>query len=155
MRQTAWRIAGLCCLLAGAGCSPLLPTPDKFLRMPEYELDYDYRATSADGVVLAGRVLTYSRELGGGLPFWVDAIKLRLQAVGGYALIKEVEVQSHGGLTGKALHFGRDEKRGTYRYWVTLFVDGDDLVVVEAGGPEDKVATYEAALEAAIAQVDP
>lgn len=137
------------------GCSkPLVQTPDKFLRLEDLDREYEYRATSADGVVLAGRVFDYDEERGGGLAFWVDAIKLRLSAVGGYALLEERDFKAATGLPGKQLRFGHDERRGTYQYWVTLFVHGDDLIVLEAGGPEAKLVAHEPAIAKALASVD-
>lgn len=150
-------IAALVCgLTTLTGCStPLIQTPDKFLRLEHQEHEYAYRATSADGVVLAGRVFDYDKDLGGGLAFWVDAIKLRLSAVGGYALLKEQDIKAKSGLAGKQLRFGHDEKRGTYQYWVTLFVAGDRLVVLEAGGHEAKLSLHERAISSALASVNP
>ena len=137
------------------GCSkPLVQTPEQFLRLEDLDREYDYRATSADGVVLAGRVFDYDEDRGGGLGFWVDAIKLRLSAVGGYALLAERDFKSAAGLPGKQLRFGHDEKRGTYQYWVTLFVHGDDLIVIEAGGPEAKLVAHEPGISKALASVD-
>lgn len=48
---------GICLavLLGAMGCKPLLDTPPQFLRLKQTENDYAYRATTADGVVLAGR----------------------------------------------------------------------------------------------------
>lgn len=143
----------LTCALTG--CSPLLQTPQNFLRLKQQEGEYNFRATSADGVVLAGRVLNYDKDLGGGLTFWIDAIKQHLQSSVGYALLKEQEIASARGLKGKQLRFGHDQKRGTYQYWVSVFVKGDELVVIEAGGPEAKLAAHEAEISKAIASVDP
>jgi hypothetical protein len=150
--HAAWLIL----LLALAGCaSPLLQTPHAFLRLEGHEKEYDYRATTADGIVLAGRVLAYDKSLGGGVSFWVDAIKLRLQATGGYALLKEQSIQTTRGLQGKQLRFGHDEKRGAYQYWVTVFVSGSKVVVLECGGPESNLGAHEAAIMQALASVNP
>lgn len=89
------------------------------------------------------------------MAFWLDAIKARLQATGGYALLSEQDVKTAKGLQGKQLRFGHDEKRGTYQYWVTVFVNGDDLVVLETGGPEAKLKLHETDIMKALASVRP
>jgi hypothetical protein len=142
--QRRFQLVACIALFAAVGCAPLLDTPPQFLRLEVVQNDYDYRATTADGVVLAGRVLDYDEDRGGGLQFWTDAIKLRLKAVGGYALLQEQDIATHSGIKGKQLRFGHDENRGAYQYWITLFIDGDDLVVLETGGPEAGVKAHEA-----------
>jgi hypothetical protein len=140
-----------------AGCSPpLLTTPGRFIELGRDERgDFDYRTVSADGVAIGARVFDFDRDRGGGLGFWIDAVKVRLTRMGGYALLEERDVKSDRGLTGKQLRFGRDEERLPYRYWITLFVDGDTLVVVEAGGPEAKLEALSGSVEKAIASVKP
>jgi len=145
----------ICCLVMalGVGCQPLIRTPPRFLQLDEAHPDYQYRATTADGVVLAARVLRVDRERGGGLDFWLAAVKMRLR--GAYALRGERAIKTTHGLEGKQLRFAREEKQRPYQYWVTLFVDGNSLAVVEAGGPEARFAAYEEAIDAAIRSTQP
>ena len=84
-----------------------------------------------------------------------NAAKLRLQARGGYALPKELDVKTDRGLRGQQLRFGHDEKKRPYQYWITLFVAGDMLLVVEAGGPEEQLGPHEAAITRAIQTLAP
>jgi hypothetical protein len=142
--------------LFGAGCShPLLATPPRFLELEQERGAFDYRATSADGVVIGARKLDYDRERGGGVDFWTDAVKQRLSQMGGYQLLEEKAVKTSRGLEGKQLRFGHDEKNAPFQYWVALFVEGDELFVVEAGGPEEKLKAHEASVDKAIASLDP
>ncbi len=144
------------CALLGAGCSrPLLTTPPRFLELEGERGAFDYRATSADGIVIGARRLGYDRDRGGGLDFWIDAVKQRLAQMGGYELLAEKPVKTSQGLPGKQLRFGRDENRIPYQYWIAVFVVGDDLFVVEAGGPETKLKAHEAGIDKAIASLDP
>jgi len=155
MKRTLYALVLCACSATWLGCGPLIKTPDHFIALEEHSGDFDYRATSADGVVLGARVLDFDEDRGGGLQFWVDAVKLRLSSMGGYALLKEQDVTTDSGLRGKELRFGRDEKKAPYQYWVTLLVTGDELVVVEAGGPEAKLVSHQARVAAAIRSVDP
>ena len=68
-------------------------------------------------------------DRGGSLAFWSEAIEQRMRQIGGYALLEKVDVRGAGGRAGKQLRFGRDEGDRPYRYWVTLFLDGDPLAI--------------------------
>lgn len=137
------------------GCQPLLRTPSRFLQLDEQHDDYQYRATTADGVVIAARVLDVPHQQGAGLDFWVLAIKNRLRTTGAYALQSEQAIKTEDGLDGRQLRFARDEKQRPYAYWITLFATGDTLALVEAGGPETQFATYQNEIEGAIRSLHP
>jgi hypothetical protein len=147
----------MCCVTVAAclGCQPLVRTPARFLQLDERHADYQYRAVTADGVVLAARVLEVAHQSGGGLDFWVLAIKMRLRASGAYALRSEHSIKTANGLDGRQLRFARDEKQRPYQYWITIFVDGDALALVEAGGPEAQFSAYEREVEGAIRSLHP
>ena len=140
----------LALVLGAGGCQPLIQTPPQFLELQPPGRDYDYRATSADGVVLAARVLDFDEERGGGLAFWVQAVKLQLARTGEYASLGERKVETRDGVAGMQLRFGRDERKTPYQYWITLLIASDKLVVIEAGGPEAKLQHYEPRITAAI-----
>lgn len=145
-------------VLAALGCThtPPLVTPDRFIELEEpAHSDYDYRATTADGVVLAVRELEVDAERGGDLQFWVDATLLQMRGRRGYALLEQKELTTAGGLKAAQLRFGRDEEGRTYRYWLTLALTDDTLYVIEAGGPEKAFDTYAEALTAAVASLKP
>jgi hypothetical protein len=124
-------------LLALAGCGHhfTIDAPDDFVELePEREQrrGYAMRATSADGVVIAVREIDDARE--GSREFWVEAIRNRLRRAGGYALLEEEDVRAASGDSGHQMRFGRDESGRPYVYWITVFVRGDRVTVVEAGG---------------------
>lgn len=151
MRKTT--ITLLLLLFAGCGGRHFeVASPDHFVELEESrqrELGYELRATSADGVVLGVRQIDNDRHGSG--EFWVEAIRNELRRGGGYALLEESEVRASTGEAGHQMRFGRDEEGHAYRYWVTVFVTHDRIFVIEAGGREDRFASAQTELEAAIA----
>jgi hypothetical protein len=120
-------------------------TPPGFV---EFEDRYDgdeYRAATADGVVLGVRA--FDNEPKGELSFWVRALQNRLRDVGGYALLESRDIKDRAGLPGKELRFGHDEEGRPHLYRVALFVDDDHVFVLEAGGNKEQV-------ERSTAQID-
>jgi len=128
-------------VIALAACLPAcgrpfdVKTPARFVELEE-ESAYDYRATTADGVVVGIRAVEIDPDRGGNLAFWVEAVEQRMRRMGGYALLGKSDVRA-GKLRGKQIRFGRDESDRPYRYNVTLFIDDDYLYVVEAGGAQE------------------
>lgn len=114
------RMASLLISIAALGCSVFRPaTPPGFVELPDQD-DYDYRATTADGVVIAVRAIEH--EPGGELSFWVRAIEKHAREQNGYALLETLEVKNAQNLSGKQLRFGHDEGKHPHLYYVTLFV---------------------------------
>lgn len=125
-------------VLGGCGHHFAIETPGDFVELDASEQQrrgYAMRATSADGVVIAVREIDDARE--GSRDFWVEAIRNRLRRAGGYALLEEEDVRAASGQTGHQMRFGRDASGRPYSYWVTVFVHGDRVTVVEAGGRRD------------------
>jgi hypothetical protein len=148
-----WMLLGLS--LSLSACSGVsLQTPPRFLEL-EDDAAYDYRATTADGVVLALTAHEVDQDRGSTVSFWVEAIEARLRHTGGYALTEKKEVTTRAGLKGTQLRFGRDEAQKPYRYWVTVFVEGDSVFVIEAGGAEDVFTASAESIDAAIAAFAP
>jgi hypothetical protein len=125
--------------------------PDDFVDLDEERDDYEMRATTAHGVVLATREVENDPE--GNLDFWVDAIRNRLRRAGGYALLEEKEVTAGSGQRGKQLRFGRDERGQTFHYWITVFVTDSHVLVIEAGGRKELFEEAAERVERAIAGV--
>lgn len=154
VRKSAWkRWMGALCLvgLSVLGCRPFeAHTPSGFVELDEDSEKYDYRATTADGVVIAIRALDHEPK--GELAFWVAAIERQLREWNGYALLETRDVKTNQGLTGKQLRFGRDEGSVAHLYYVTLFVTKKKLFVIEAGGRKDLMEREAAALDQAVAQ---
>ena len=121
---------------AGTGCGPRFhhPTPKGFVELPA-ERSYDYRAISADGLVLAARRLDH--EPRGELAFWTRAIGNHLRHTGGYALLESRDVKTAGGMSGVQLRFGHDESKHPHLYYVTVFVTDAAIYLLEAGGTRE------------------
>lgn len=133
-----------------ACCAPPLTVPPGFVEI-EGE-PYDYRASSADGLVISVREIDHDPK--GDLTFWVRAVENELRLGRGYALLASRDVQTAKGLRGKELRFGHDEGTSPHLYWVTIFVTKKTLYVIETGGKKELVDQHEAALEAAIRSLD-
>jgi hypothetical protein len=145
-------------LLLAASCSPLVVTPPGFVSLDSDDSQYDYRATTPDGLVISARELDHDPE--GALSFWVDAIKNKMRDRGGYALIGEQDVKTQKGLAGKLLRFGHDEGKVPHLYSVAVFVtmgswlSTGSIYLVEAGGTKELVEKNDAKILAAIQSLD-
>jgi hypothetical protein len=129
-----------------------MSTPAGFVELEDNrdgDYGYDYRSTSADGLVLGVRELDHDPK--GEPEFWVKAIKNRMRERGGYALVEEVPVQSGDGVKGTQLRFGHDEGSGKpHLYYVTLFVTDDALFLLEAGGTKENVLASASKIDEAV-----
>jgi hypothetical protein len=122
------------------GCGPSFKatTPPSFVEIEDKHDDYDYRATTANGLVIGVREIEHDPK--GEPTFWLQAIKNRMRDHGGYALTETVEVTSADGVKGTQLRFGHDEDEGEpYLYYITLFVTPKKLLVVEVGGSKEQL----------------
>jgi hypothetical protein len=101
----------------------------------ENQRDFDWRATTPEGVVVGIRVVEDEKR--GDLAFWTQAVTLQLRDVTGYALLESAETTSADGTKGRLLKFGHDEDGKPYVYWVAIFPAQSRLFLVETGGPKD------------------
>jgi hypothetical protein len=120
-----------------AGCHSAFTTraPRGFVEL-DAATPYDFRATSADGVVIAARMIDHDPE--GAPEFWQRAVENAMRQRGGYALLGSSELSVHG-LRGKLLRFGHDEGNTPHRYDVILVVTHSTLYLLEAGGTGEKL----------------
>jgi hypothetical protein len=146
LRITSFAFA--CFLLAGCGHSFEATTPPGFVEL-EDQTSYDYRATNADGLVIAVREIDHEPK--GEMAFWTKAIENRMRQRGGYALIGTHDVKSKNGLDGKQLRFGHDESGTPHLYYVTIFLTEKHIFLIEAGGTKELMDKNAAAVDAAIA----
>jgi hypothetical protein len=134
-----------------AGCRPFqAATPAGFVTLADQEPYYDYRATTADGVVLGVRAI--DNEPYGDEGFWTQAISNRMRTLGGYALLETRPVTCQTGAAGKQLRFGHDEGSTPHLYHLTVFVTAKRIFLLEAGGPKEMVERDAAKLDAFVAQ---
>jgi hypothetical protein len=147
------RLAAMLVLVA-AGCGSFhAATPSGFVSLRDQDdYGYDYRATTADGVVLAVRAM--DNDVAGDQDFWSKAISDRVRTMGGYALLDTHDVKCRG-LAGKQFRFGHDEGRTPHLYVVSLFVTKKRIFVLEAGGEKSLVERDGAKIDEFVAGFDP
>ncbi len=156
MNRSLRPLLGILPLVAAlAGCGrPFIPaTPPGFVDMGTRYGDSEYRAATADGVVIGVRA--FDNDPKGELPFWARTLELRMHDAGGYALLDKRDVTARGGLLGVVMRFGHDEAKTPYLYTVALFVTDKKIYLVEAGGTKAEVTKQEAQIDWAIKNLAP
>jgi len=133
--------------LSGCASVAKLDTPSGFATLDRDDT-FAYRALSAKGVVVATR--TEKNELRGNTEFWSESIDLKL-AREGYVKKAELNVRSNAGVEGRQLRYAVDHNGREHRYWVTVFLKGDRVVVVEATGDAQHFVPLEPTIEKTIA----
>ncbi len=140
--------AGVFAVAATWGCgghSFSVGTPAGFVVLDDQEPSYDYRATTADGVVIGIREIKHEPK--GDDAFWVQAVKNQMRAMAGYALLDTTTVATKGGLRGTQMKFGHDEKGEPLQYTVTVFVTEKKIYVVEFGGTKAQLDRLDAQMK--------
>ena len=128
-----------------------LSAPQDFASMDDPH-GYDWRAANARGVVLAAR--TEPNDLRANVGFWAESIDLRLQRDGYAPDGAPRDVTSTTGMHGRQLRYTRAQGDGrNYRYWLTVFVDGPRVMLVEAGGDQEVFDPARAEVERAVLTV--
>ena len=138
-------------LLVGCGPSFEAQTPSGFVELEESSYGpYDYRATTAEGVVIGAREI--DNDVEGESEFWLTAIRNKMRERGGYALIKEVAVKSADGVAGTQLQFGHDDGNNKpHLYYLTVFVTTKTIWIVEIGGTKELMEKESAKVTQAVA----
>jgi hypothetical protein len=133
------------------GCHPAarLDAPNDFAQLGKGS-DYDFRAASAHGVVLAVR--SESNEPRASVEFWADAIDQRL-ARDGYAREGVKDVATDRGVHGRQLRYAKNDEGRVYRYWLTVFASDARVVIVEAGGDSESFDPAVKTVERAVLSV--
>jgi hypothetical protein len=129
------------------GASFEAATPAGFVEL-EDQKRYDYRATSADGLVMAVREIEHEPK--GEVAFWTRAIENQMRQRGGYALLESRDVENVQGVRGKRLRFGHDEGGKPHYYDVTLYPTTKTLYLLEAGGKKELMERHAAQIDWAI-----
>lgn len=140
-------------LLAGCGRPFVAATPPGFVDLGDRYGRNEYRATTADGVVLGIRA--FENKPKGEMAFWARALERRMREMAGYALLDKREVVTTGGLKGVEMRFGHDEGKDPYLYSIALFVTDEKVFVIEAGGSKGEVSKQEAQITWAIRNFAP
>jgi len=139
--------------LAGCGRAFVAATPPGFVDLGDRYGSGEYRATTADGVVLGVRA--FDNEPKGEMSFWSRALERRTREMAGYALLDKRDVTARSGLKGVVMRFGHDEGKVPYVYCLALFVTDAKIFVLEAGGPKVEVTKQEPQIEWAIRNFAP
>ncbi len=113
---------------------------------------YAYRASSADGVVVAARA--EDNDPVASVEYWSRAADRRLRR-DGYTPEGISTVASEGGLEGRLGRYSREEGGRIYRYWLTVFVTPKRVYLVEAGGDARHFDPAEAEVERAVRSLRP
>lgn len=145
-------------LLSSVACGrPYAPaTPEGFVELDEDHYDksaHEYRASTADGVVLGVRA--YENDPTVDLALAVRALENRVRLGEGYALLEKKEATARDGTKGTTLRFGHDEPGGAHLYYVTIFVTDDWVYLVEAGGKKDLVEKAQRSIDWATQNFSP
>jgi hypothetical protein len=135
-------------VLAAACGRPFdIRTAPGFIELQNQDPDYGYRATTPEGVVVGVKAIDLEGEGSQDLAFWQRALTLQMRDVSGYALTAARDVRSLDGVPGKELRFGHDEDGKPFAYWLSFFVAGKRLILVEAGGPTSQFERYQTSVE--------
>ena len=106
-----------------------------------------FQALSPDDV--AFRIRSAPNEPEADLAFWAEALRTRMLAAG-YHLDAEAAVEASG-MAGAMLELGAANGPRDQSYLVALFVDGPQLIIVEATGEAERFRPRRDAILAAIA----
>lgn len=144
--------------LAGCGKPYEVARPDGFVELTEDDSRYDrrayeYRASTADGVVIGIRA--YENKPKVDLALSVRALENRIRLGEGYALLEKKDASAADGTKGTTLRFGHDETGGAHVYELTVFVTEDWVYVLEAGGKQELFDKERAAIDGFLKSFDP
>lgn len=147
-------IIGFCLVCAPAlgGCTAgvQIDTPSGFAELDDQE-SYGYRATNAEGVVLAVR--REANEPAGDLGFWTGAVDAHLRRQG-YQAVDAVDVKTGSGISGKQIRYSILRSDREHAFWVTVFVTAEEVVTVEVGGDKAFFDQLEKSLSQAIQSLE-
>ena len=127
-----------------------IETPAGFAEL-EGQKDYGYRATTAEGVVLAVRK-KQNRPFGD-LGFWAGAVDAHVRRLG-YSAIEGRDVKSADGVEGKQVRYNASFEGRPHAFWATVFVTDSAVVTVETGGDAEFFQPATASVETAIASIE-
>ncbi|GAB6097137.1 hypothetical protein JCM14469_33910 [Desulfatiferula olefinivorans] len=131
-------------VLALAGCRSLpLAAPSGFAA---YEGSFPFRAVSPDGVMY--RVRTEDNTPFAELTFWKTALRKHMTD-SGYRVIADADLTTKT-LPGYQLELAAPMGDRDFTYLITLFVDGDTLIIAEAAGDMALFKQHRSAVDAAV-----
>lgn len=119
------------------GCvTRTMTLPPNFINVDKDAMGiYAVRAVAPDGAMVSLR--TEKNPQNGTLDFWTQAVTNQLTQGRGYKVVKSEEVTSDAGLPGRLLTFSTERKGVTFTYLVALFLQGQEILIAEAGGKSE------------------
>ena len=142
-RTRGWLMAAPALAVHGCGAAHPL-APSGFAAFTESE---SFRAVSPDSVVY--RVRCEENPGRAPLTFWKEALASRMKAKG-YELRSESDVAGADAEPGYLLELAAPLGLHEHGYLIAIFVRGDELVVAEASGTTESLASRRAAIAAAV-----
>ncbi len=137
-----------------SGCELKIKAPPGFVEVQGQTYDsYDLRSVSADGVVIGLR--TEDNPKDGTLDFWATAVRNELVGHRGYKLVKDEPVESVSGAPGRLLTFSANRSGARFTYMAAVYVIGQKVAVIEAGGKANTVAPKTADIRKAMLSIRP
>ncbi len=121
-------------LLAATSCGFPIKMPRGFAEV-EGRRGFKFYAVSPDSCYVA--VSEFEGAEGADLMFWAACVRRQLTQVRGYKLLQDKDFATNDGRNGRTLLFLAILRGRRYLYCVTLVMDGDDVVCMEAAGPEE------------------
>lgn len=132
----------------GGGVS--MHAPDGFAQLDDQK-DYAYRATNAQGVVIAVR--HKANKPRGDLKFWAGAVDAHLRRKG-YTAVTGSDVKTANGMTGQQIRYKVVRGNREHAFWVTVFVVDDAVITVEVGGDHAFFESLEEPIKKAIESLE-
>ena len=149
-RTSFWIAIASICTLAG-GCVSM-DTPRGYAELDD-SYPFDFKAVSARGNVIA--LSEFDNEDDSvGLPFWAEAVEYQKVELDGYKLISREELRTNADVFGTLFTFEVGEGPDAILYLIAVFVDGDDIYVVEAGGAVEAIEAEMDDIKAAMKTVE-
>jgi hypothetical protein len=136
--------------LTGCGTGLSMATPNGFAELEDQQ-SYDYRATNAEGVVIAVR--REDNDPAGDLAFWSGALDAHLRRAG-YRAVEAKPVEAVGGMQGKQLRYTIERSGREHVFWLTVFVTESEVITIEAGGDVAFFGGVEKSVTRAIASLN-
>lgn len=121
---------------------------DHWWQSRQSDSEYDYRATTADGVFLAVR--RFKNDPKGDIGYWSEAIAQRLAAYGSYTVVASHDIRNHQGVAGRELTLKHSVPGSEHDYRLAVYDRNGWLYVIESGGDADKMAHWTVALDEAV-----
>ena len=121
-------------LLLLASCAWSIKIPNGFAKLEDNHR-FEFYAASPDGCYVA--ISEFEGAEGADLKFWVQCVTRQLTQIRGYKLLQTKDFSTNDGREGKTLLFLATINSARFLYCITLVMDGEDVICLEATGPED------------------